>query len=129
MNRKEMETYRQRLVALGTRVEGDVSELQSEALRQTGGEEAGNLSNLPLHPADLGTDTYEQEVASDLLGNERDVLVAVREALNRIEQGTYGKCENCGGDISRERLDAVPYATLCVDCARATEQRGGLDVT
>lgn len=129
MNRKEMESYRDRLIALGQRLEGDVSELQGEALRQTGGEEAGSLSNVPLHPADLGTDTYEQEVATDLLGTERDNLVAVREALDRIEQGTYGRCKNCDREIPKQRLDAVPYATLCIDCARKLQAQGGLDVT
>lgn len=127
MTKKEQESFRQRLVDLGTRLEGDVADVAGEALRQTGGEEAGNLSNVPVHPADLGTDTYEQEVATDLLDNERQKLVAVRAALDRIEQGTYGKCERCDRDISRERLEAVPYATLCIECARSTERQGGAE--
>ena len=129
MNRKDQESYRQRLIDFGTRLEGDVSELQAEALRKTGGEAAGGLSNAPVHPADLGTDAYEQEMATDLLANDRDILVAVRAALDRIEQGTFGRCERCGRDIPRQRLDAVPYTTLCADDARAVERGGGPDVS
>jgi RNA polymerase-binding transcription factor DksA len=129
MTKAELETFRQRLVDMGTRLEGNVSSLTGEALRPAGGEQAGGLSNVPIHPADLGTDNYEQEVATDLLGNERDTLAAVRAALDRIEQGTYGACEVCGRPISRERLDTVPYATLCIDHARTAGSRADPDVT
>jgi DnaK suppressor protein len=129
MTKAELETYRQRLVDMGTRLEADVSSLADEALRPSGGEQSGSLSSVPVHPADLGTDNYEQEVAADLLGNERDTLAAVRTALDRIEQGTYGQCGVCGRPISRERLDTVPYTTLCIDHARAAGSRADPDVT
>ncbi len=129
MTKAELETFRQRLVDMGTRLEGDVSSLTDAALRPAGGEQAGSLSSVPVHPADLGTDNYEQAVATDLLGNERDALAAVRAALDRIEQGTYGTCEVCGRPIPRERLDAVPYATLCIDHARSAGSRADPDVT
>jgi len=129
MNRQEQESYRQRLVDMGMRVEGDVSALEPEAFRTTGGEEAGGLSNTPVHPADLGTDTYEQEVATDLVDNESNRLKQVRAALDRIDQGTFGRCEHCGRDIERKRLQVVPYTTLCIDCAREVERQGGPDVS
>jgi RNA polymerase-binding protein DksA len=95
-----------------------MSSLEQEALRGTGGEPSGSLSNVPLHPADLGTDTYQEELSLGLLENEDRILTEINEALVRLEQGTYGRCENCGQNIPRERLEAVPYARYCITCAQ-----------
>jgi RNA polymerase-binding transcription factor DksA len=122
MNAKELETYRQKLFALGARLKGDVHDVTEEALRQTGGEAAGDLSNTPMHLADLGTDTFEQEVAVSLLANEREVLVQIADALDRIDAGTYGKCARCGQEIAADRLRALAYAAHCIECARKLER-------
>ena len=67
--------------------------------------------------ADLGSDNFEQEVSLSLLENEGQLLERVSAALARIDQGTFGRCQECGRDISRERLDAVPYTPYCIQCA------------
>jgi RNA polymerase-binding protein DksA len=121
MTDKEREGYRQRLVHLGTRLRGDTADLQAEALRKVGGEASGNLSNAPLHLADLGTDAFEQEMSLSLLENQRLLMGEIGAALDRIEQGTYGRCERCQQEIGRERLQALPYTRYCVDCARRAE--------
>lgn len=123
MNKTEVEAYRRQLMALGQRLKGDVSDLTGEALRQVGGEASGNLSNAPVHPADLGSDTFEQEVSMSLLQNEERTLEEIAAALTRMEQGTFGRCEECRKPIPRERLQAVPYARHCVDCAKRLESR------
>src|SRR2546428_543349 len=110
MKEAEQEKYKQKLLALGKRLNTDLSHLQSEALRTAGGETSGNLSNAPLHMADLGTDTFEQELNFDLIENQDRLAEEISAALARIEAGTYGQCENCGLDIAPDRLDAVPYA-------------------
>lgn len=125
MTKPEIQTYPQRLLALKQRLGGDLSELEDEALRPTGGETSGGLSNVPVHPADLGTDTYEEEVNLGLLENESQLLEEVNAALERIEQGTFGRCENCQQPISEERLEAVPYARYCLPCARKLEAEAG----
>jgi DnaK suppressor protein len=125
MTKKELESYREKLLALGRRLRGDMNAVGGEALRGTGGEPAGNLSNAPLHPADLGTDAFEQEMAVGLLENERLLLRQTAEALVRIDQGTYGRCLECGKDIPAARLDALPYTPHCVDCARKLQAEGG----
>jgi RNA polymerase-binding protein DksA len=121
MNKAEMDGYRQQLFALGQRLKEKVSDLEGEALRETGGEPSGSLSNAPLHPADLGTDNFEQAVAIGLLQNEDQLLEEVAAALDRMEKGTYGTCEECHQEIGRERLRALPYTRFCVDCARKYE--------
>ena len=125
MTQAELDGYRQKLLALGRRLKGDVSGLMDEALRQVGGEASGNLSNTPLHLADLGTDTFEQEINLSLLENEEQQLEEVAAALDRIGQGTYGRCQECGGEIPAARLDALPYTPHCVDCARKLQAESG----
>ena len=117
LTKAEINSYRRRLLALKKRIGADLSELEEEALRPVGGESAGNLSDVPVHPADLGTENYEEEAALELLENEEHLLMEVNDALARIEQGTFGACENCHKPISRERLDAQPYARYCIRCA------------
>src|SRR5438094_6021768 len=122
MTKAELQTYQDQLNALRNRHNGDVSHLTDEALRRTGGGATGNLSNMPIHMADLGTDNFEQEFTLSLIQNEEQVLEEIREALNRINQGTYGKCEECGSPIPKARLQALPYTRHCVDCARKVQQ-------
>jgi RNA polymerase-binding protein DksA len=125
MTKAEMQSYRRRLLALKKRLGGDLSALEEEALHPVGGEASGGLSDVPVHPADLGTDNFEEELALELLENEDHLLTEIDDALERIEQGTFGRCENCGQPISRERLEAVPYARYCIRCARQLQGTTG----
>jgi RNA polymerase-binding transcription factor DksA len=75
--------------------------------------------------ADLGTDNFEQEMSLNLLQNEEQVLDEIAAALDRINQGTFGRCEECDTEIPKARLQAVPYARYCVECARKLEQKAG----
>ena len=128
MTEQQMQAYRQRLLDLGTRLKGDVAELRDAALRGTGGDASGGLSNAPMHLADLGTDNFEQEVAAGLLQNEQQALGAIAGALDRLDAGTYGRCERCGREIPEARLDAVPYASRCVACEQREEVEEGPDL-
>jgi RNA polymerase-binding protein DksA len=118
MTKPELEHYRKLLQTLQQRLNGDVSHLQDEALRARGGEGSGSLSNAPLHMADLGTDNYDQEFTLGLLENQEQTLKEIGDALDRVEKGTFGTCEECGAPIPKGRLQALPYTRHCVDCAR-----------
>jgi RNA polymerase-binding transcription factor DksA len=122
MSKAELDSYRQTLLALRNRLTGDVSHLADEALRAHGGEASGSLSNAPLHMADLGTDNFEQEFTLSLLQNQEQALEEIRAALDRIDRGSYGKCEECQGNIPKARLQALPYTRHCVACARKLQQ-------
>jgi DnaK suppressor protein len=121
MTKAEIATFRCVLLHLKRRLGGDLSELEHGALHPVGGEAAGGLSNVPVHPADLGSEEFETALDLDLLENEQQLLVEVNDALGRIDQGTFGRCENCRRDIAAERLRALPYARYCIDCARTLE--------
>ena len=83
---------------------------------------SGDLSSMPIHMADIGTDNYEQEFALGLMESERKLLREIDEALGRIENQTYGVCEGTGKLIRKARLEAQPWAKYCVEYARMLEQ-------
>jgi RNA polymerase-binding transcription factor DksA len=122
MTKTMLDHYRQKLLALGRRLRGDVEGIANEALRQTGGEPAGSLSNAPIHTADLGSDMFEQELSLDLLENKDALLEQTAAALERIDQGAFGRCQECGAEIPRDRLEALPYTPYCVACARKVQE-------
>ena len=124
MTEKQKQAYRQQLRELGARLRGEVSGLRESAMRGIGGEASGNLSNTPLHLADLGSEAFEQEVTVGLLQNEQQLLAAITAAQQRLDAGTFGRCEQCGKDIPEERLKAVPYASRCVSCQAKVENGG-----
>jgi DnaK suppressor protein len=74
--------------------------------------------NLSTHLMDNAALTLEQELDDTLEENSSNVLAEIDAALERIDAGTYGVCANCGKEIPPERLEALPYATLCIDCKR-----------
>jgi RNA polymerase-binding transcription factor DksA len=121
---EEAESYRQVLQSLRARLRGDLSQMTNEALRVDQSGAAGNLSNVPLHMADLGTDNFDQEFTLGLIENEQGTLELVNEALGRLDRGTFGQCVECGEAISKPRLQAIPYTRHCIQCARKLEGGG-----
>ncbi len=100
----------------------NVNEIEQEALRKSRLDATGDLSSMPIHMADLGTDNYEQEFVLGLMDGERKLLREIDDALQRIEDGTYGICEGTGKPIPKARLRAQPWARHCVQYARMLEQ-------
>jgi RNA polymerase-binding transcription factor DksA len=124
MNQIELKAHRRQLLALRDRLTGDVDHLSDEAFRKSDGEAGGNLSHMPIHMADLGTDNFEQENTLNLLAKEEHILAEIAAALERLDKGTFGRCEECQGEIlPKARLKEVPYTRYCVDCARKLDQR------
>jgi DnaK suppressor protein len=124
MKKAEAKEYKTLLMGLRARLRGDVNQLADAALKKNRAEANGDLSSMPIHMADLGSDNFEQEFTLSLMENEEVTLVAVEAALERIEAGSYGDCEECGSKIPKSRLQAIPYTALCVKCASAMETRG-----
>jgi DnaK suppressor protein len=117
MKKAEVKQYKERLLALRARLRGDVNQMAESALKKNRMQSSGDLSSMPIHMADIGTDAYEQEFTLSLMQNEEDTLSMIESALERIEEGTYGECEECGINIPKTRLTAIPYAPMCVRCA------------
>ena len=122
MKKAEMKPYRELLVAMRARLRGDVNALAEAALNKTRMEANGDLSSMPIHMADIGSDNYEQEFTLSMMETEESTLEAIESALERIEDRTYGCCDDCDKPIRRTRLKAIPYTTLCINCASEREQ-------
>ena len=122
MKKNGVEHYRQQLLGLRARCNGDVNQLADEALKKNS-QDSTNLSSMPIHMADIGTDAFDHEFTLSLLENEQEVLGEIDAALSRIDAGAFGKCEECQGRIPADRLKAIPYTRYCVACARKLEER------
>ncbi|MCX7426879.1 MAG: TraR/DksA family transcriptional regulator [Planctomycetia bacterium] len=122
MNKADMKACRDRLIALRARLRGDVNNMAENTLAKRRSESSGDLSSMPIHMADIGTDNFEQEFTLTLMESDEGTLASIEAALERVEDGTYGQCEECGARIPKARLTAVPYATMCVKCASDSEQ-------
>lgn len=116
---RELEHYRELLLGKRRELVGDMSQMEREALRNSQGT---NLSNLPLHMADMGTDNYEQEFTLGLVEKDRNLLREINQALAKIQDGSYGICEGTGKPISKARLEAQPWARFGIEYARQQEQ-------
>jgi DnaK suppressor protein len=101
------------------------------AIEYLGEETAGNLedesgeinaSGVDNHPGDTATATYDRELDYTLSENSEQVLADIDRALKKIDDGTYGMCEKCDKPISTERLEAMPWARLCIDDQRLQER-------
>jgi RNA polymerase-binding protein DksA len=110
----DIEKYRTRILAEKERLEADRARLtDTEGVS----DEAGEMADADInHPADTGTETFERAKDAALAANIDGLLAQVDEALAKMGAGTYGTCDRCGKPIGVARLEAIPYATLCVDC-------------
>jgi DnaK suppressor protein len=114
--------YKQVLLQKRREILVNVNEFEDEALKKSRLDASGDLSSMPNHMADIGTDNYEQEFALGLMDSERKLLRKIDGALLRIEKKTYGICEGTGKPIAKARLEAKPWARHCVNYARMLEQ-------
>jgi DnaK suppressor protein len=122
LKKADLKSYKERLLALRARLRGDVQQLANASLSKNRMEGSGDLSSMPIHMADLGSDNFEQEFTLSLMETEEGTLERIEGAMERIEDGSYGLCENCGVRIPKKRLDAIPYTSMCVKCAAKLEQ-------
>ena len=120
---RELEHFRDLLLEKRRELVGDMYSMESEALRTSGGT---NLSSLPLHMADMGTDNYEQEFTLGLVEKDRGLLREINSALAKIQNGTYGICEGTGKPINKVRLEAQPWARHSIEYARQTQRPMGM---
>ena len=120
MKKTEMLGFKDKLHSIRARLRGDVTAMAEVALRKSG-TEAGN-AGMPIHMAELGSDNFDQEFTLSLMENDEHTLGAIEAALERIQEGVYGDCEECGDAIKKTRLSAIPYTPLCIKCAQANER-------
>lgn len=119
MRKSELEKFKKKLLELKSEIFSGIQSLQSMNL---GKNQSGDLSVVPKHMADVGTDNYDREFYLNLAEEEREHFFMIEKALERIETKGYGICEECDKKINEKRLEAVPYATMCIPCQEKQEQ-------
>jgi DnaK suppressor protein len=118
---ERLEHFKQLLLVKRRELLQNVNHMEDEALRKSL-QGSGDLSSMPIHMADLGSDNYEQDLAVGLMDGERRLLQEIDRALDRIENGAYGICEGTDRPIPRARLEAMPWARYCIEYERMIER-------
>lgn len=116
LSQKQLEHYQGLLIEKMKEILGDVSSLEATLIP-----ESGDVSSMPVHLADIGTDSYEQDFNLGLAAEERKTLVEIQHALTRIQNGTFGLCEGLGTPIEKNRLEAIPWTRYSMEYARMIE--------
>lgn len=119
--RDEVNEFRKRLESLRAKIAGNVSSLENEAFRKNRQEASGDLSNVPIHLADVGTDNFDRDMTIGLIENAEEGLRNIDAALEKLDNKVYGKCEICNKMITKTRLLAVPFVENCISCQRDEE--------
>ena len=101
----------------------EIKHISEDTLKKSQKDASGDISGYTYHMADVATDTYDREFSLGLASNERQHLYELDEALKKIEEGTFGVCEECKTLIAKTRLKAVLFARLCVKCQEKKEKR------
>ena len=123
MNKKDLAHFKKLIIKKKEVLNNELGYLEDFSLSSTTKDQSGDLSSYSFHMADQGTDTMDREMAFSFASREGRYLHHLNEALERIEQGTYGKCRTCNGEINRKRLEAVPHATQCIKCKNYEEKK------
>ena len=101
----------------------DLKHISDDTLRKSQKEASGDISGYTYHMADVATDNYDREFSLGLASGERKSLYELDDALKRIEEGSFGICDDCKGIITKIRLKAVPSARLCIKCQQKREKK------
>ncbi len=117
INTKKGEKYRQLLLDKRAEILADITVME-ESIFQSGGE----LSSMPVHMADIGSDNFEQEFSLGLMAEEKKILAEIDMALKRFDEGTYGICEGLGIPIEQTRLEAIPWTRYSLEYAKKMEK-------
>lgn len=123
MKKSDLAKYEAALLKKRDQMLKEMGHVENQHGRSTLKEATGDLSSHSYHMADQGTDHMEREMAFMVKSKSGRLVYHIDQALQRIKDGTFGKCSVCGKQISSSRLNAVPHARLCIECKSAEEDR------
>ena len=127
LTKRDLQKYREQLLTIRAELLGDYTTLSNDTLGKSSQDGCGNLSKMPIHMADVGSDTFNQDMDIQLLEGERQRLKRIDAALQRMVKGTYGVCLHSGKPIPKARLAAIPYVRYTVEAQEELEKNGLLD--
>ncbi|MBM3248406.1 MAG: TraR/DksA family transcriptional regulator [Candidatus Omnitrophica bacterium] len=121
MNKKDLKVYKKLLTEIRDNIIDQIKHI-SESTQKSQRDASGDISGYSFHMADVATDTYDREFSLSLASNDRQLLYDIDDALKRVEEGTFGMCEECSKPITKSRLKAIPYTKLCLGCQKKREK-------
>ncbi len=121
-SKEELAAFRTQLQQHLELVQDNLNALAGDNLKRSPQDATGDISSHSTHMADHGTDNFDRELALSLASSRQDSLYDIEDAIRRIDEGSYGACEACGGPIERPRLRALPFAKKCMTCQNAAER-------
>lgn len=127
MKKKDINYYKRRLIDEKNALLDTINSIRDYAEDETQQEQLSELSMVDNHPADVATEMEDREKNYALIDNEKKLLNDIKDALERIDKGTFGVCRICGREISDERLDFIPYTSLCIECEKSKEREENID--
>lgn len=116
MDSNRLQYYKNRLVEEKRNITEAMEGMLENGLADSQSIETQELSMIDNHPGDMGTEMFDKGRRLALKRNEQNIIDKIDDALERIEDGSYGNCELCGKQIPEERLEFIPYANRCIDC-------------
>lgn len=119
MERKATEKFKELLLKQKREIEHTIGMMKENKAAEQDKYSPTELSNYDNHPAEMGTEVFQVEMNNALRVHEEYILNEIDEALDRINEGTFGKCALCGKEIGTERLEVLPYAEVCIECAES----------
>lgn len=122
-SKKDLADFRKLILKRKEEILDDIKHISEETLKKTQKDSSGDISGYTYHMADVATDNYDREFSLGLASNDRKFLYELDDALKKVEEGTFGICEECKSFITKTRLKAVPHARLCVKCQEKKEKR------
>lgn len=123
LNKKDLAGFKKLILKRKEEALEDLKHISEDTLKKTQKDASGDISGYTFHMADVATDTYDREFSLGLASNERELLYGLDDALKKIEEGSFGICEDCSSLIAKTRLKAVPYARFCVKCQQKKEKK------
>lgn len=121
--KSELNKYKALLLREREKIGGGLSHITQDTLKTSQRDASGDLSGYSFHMADVASDNYDVEFSLGRASDEQDLLYKIDEALKRVEDGTYGNCPQCGKQISKKRLMALPHTEMCIECQSANEKK------
>jgi DnaK suppressor protein len=121
--RAELAEYKRLIIKRKNEILAGINHISEDTLKKSQKDAAGDISGYTFHMADVATDNYDREFSLGIASNERQFLYELDDAFKKIEEGTFGICEDCKSLITKTRLKAVPYARLCLGCQQKREKR------
>ena len=122
LSKDQVKQLRQLLITERVKLAEEIKTIAREASTSPR-DASGDLSAYTVHMADMAADTYDRELSMNIASSEQELLYQIDDALKRLDDGSYGVCQQCNQPIAMSRLKAVPYASMCIGCQRSKEQK------